>query len=96
MKENPNRKKIADFKLGCNGCILISLAWINCCLMVLRASPMYFSKSLASSQMLGSYFDIHMFDIGRAGWEPIAKPWICQDGPSRVALLNSLFLIPRQ
>ena len=42
--------------------------------MVLIMSSMYLSKSLASSQILGSNFDNHMLDNGGAGWEPIANP----------------------
>lgn len=41
---------------------------------------------LSSSQILSSYFDIHMFDIGGAGRELISKPWLWQDGPSRVGI----------
>ena len=50
--------------------------------MVLRVLLM----CLSSSQILSSYFDIHMFDIGGAGREPISKPWLWQDGPSRVGI----------
>ena len=50
--------------------------------MVLRVLLM----CLSSSQILSSYFDIHMFDIGGAGREPISKPWLWQHGPSRVGI----------